>query len=110
MDARAYRPWSRDWKGQGPKDMEESYIGDVTGVIVGGANPQDLARFPNVVSTEGQLGIPWEQYSDIAVQQHDRLMINGTLCAVTSDRQWTGENVLTGTQPSYYWIAVESTS
>lgn len=42
------------------------------------------------------------------VQQHDRLVMDGVLYAVTSDRLWTGGNVLTGTQPSYCWVEAQS--
>lgn len=64
----------------------------------------------SVASTEGQIGIPWGQESEIEVAQHDRLSIDGTLYAVTSDPFWTSDNVLTGTQPSYYWVEVRSST
>jgi hypothetical protein len=59
---------------------------------------------------EGQVGIPWSQESDVVVQQHDRLLIGSTLYAVVSERLWTDLNVLTGSQPSYYWVEVRSTT
>jgi hypothetical protein len=109
VDAKVYRP-ELDWKGQRAADLEDSYIGDVSGVVMGGPSVQPVRQFPGTVSTEGQLGIPWAQESNLVVQQHDRLVIDGTLYAVTSDRLWTGENVLTGTQPSHYWVEFENST
>ena len=107
--AQVFRP-ERDWKGQTVGELDGYHIGDVSGVVMGGPSVQPLARFPGTVSTEGQLGIPWVQDSGIVVQQHDQLVISGQLYAVTSDRLWTGDNVLTGTTPSHYWVDVESSS
>lgn len=107
--AKVYRP-DRDWKGQTVGELDDYYLGDVTGVVIGGPSVQPLARFPGTVSTEGQIGIPWEQESGLEVAQHDRLVIDGTLYAVTSDPFWTSDNVLTGTRPSYYWVEVRSTT
>lgn len=109
MDAKVYRP-DFDWKGQIIGVLDDHYIGDVTGVILGGPSVQPVPRFPGVVSTEGQIGVPWQQDSGIVVQQRDRLVMDGVLHAVTSDRLWTGCNVLTGTQPSYYWVEVQSST
>lgn len=110
MNARVYRS-ARDWRGQRVNaDLEQDYIGDVTGLVMGGPSVQPLARFPNTVSTEGQIGIPWAQKSGVVVEQHDRLLIDGTLYAVTSDRLWTDVSVLTGSQPTYYWVETSSTT
>lgn len=107
--AHVYRP-ERDWKGQTVGDLDDYRIGTVTGIVMGGPSVQPLARFPGTVSTEGQIGIPWSQESGVVVQQHDRLLINGTLYAVTSDRLWTDANVLSGSQPTYYWLETSSTT
>lgn len=108
---RVYRP-ERDWKGQRPKELEESYIGDVTGVIVGGAAPQPLARFPGTVTTEGQFGFPFEQKSGILVQPNDLLVLNGRKFLVTGPRQWEEDMVLFGGYDSpvddYYWMEVRA--
>lgn len=109
MDAKLYRP-EFDWKRQIVGVLDDHYIGDVTGVVLGGPSVQPVRNFPGVVSTEGQIGVPWQQDSGIVVQQHDRLVMDGVLYAVTSDRLWTGSNVLTGTQPSYYWVEVQSST
>lgn len=110
--ARVYRP-VRDWKNQRPKDLEESYIGDVTGVIMGGAAPADLARFPNVASTEGQCGIPFEQDSNILVQQGDLLVIRDVMYEVSGPRQWEDEHEFTGPASDvvsdYYWVYIRTT-
>lgn len=115
MIAAVYRP-ELDWKGQ-PVDLDGSHIGDVVGVIVGGQSAglsgpsvQPVRDFPALVSTEGLLGVPWSQDSGVVVQQHDRLAVDGTWYAVTSDRLWTGENIFTGTQPSYYFVEIRSTT
>ena len=107
--AQVFRP-QRDWKGQTTGKLDDYLIGTVTGVVMGGPSVQPVARFPGTVSTEGQLGIPWEQESDIVVQQHDRLLTDSTVYAVVSDRLWTGENALTGYRPSYYWVEIRSTT
>ncbi|WP_124712690.1 hypothetical protein [Mycolicibacterium nivoides] len=107
--ASVFRP-ERDWKGQTVGELDDYHIGDITGVVIGGSSVQPLARFPGVVDTTGLLGVPFGQESGIVVQQHDRLFVDGTLYAVTSDRLWTSENVLTGSTPTYYWVEVSSTS
>lgn len=110
--ARVYRPL-RDWKGQRPRDLEDSYLGMVTGVIVGGNAPQNLARFPNVVNTEGQMGFPFEQESGIIVETNDLLVIGGVKFGVTGPRQWEEEHEFFGGNDSpvddYYWMRVEAT-
>lgn len=109
--ARVYRP-ARDWKGQRPKDLEDSYIGDVTGVIVGGAAPQPLARFPMTASTEGQIGIPYAQDSGIVVQQDDLLVFNAVKYLVTSSRMWEEDHEFFGGNDSpvddYYWVEAKA--
>jgi hypothetical protein len=109
--AKVYRP-VRDWKGQRPKELEDSYIGDVTGVIVGGAAPQPLSRFPSVMTTEGQLGIPFQQDSGIKVDQHDLLVISGEKYYVQGERQWEDEHVFGGADivDDYYWVEVKATA
>lgn len=107
--AKVYRP-ERDWKGQTIGELDDHHIGDVTGVVMGGPSVQPLARFPGTVSTEGQIGIPWAQESGVIVQQYDRLLIDGTLYAVTSGRLWTDANVLTGSQPTYHWVETTSST
>lgn len=107
--AQVFRP-ERTWKGDIQGQLDDYLIGTVTGVVFGGPSVQPTARFPGVVDTSGQLGIPWEQSSGIVVQQHDRLLIDGTLYAVTSDRLWTHENTLTGTRPSHYWVETTFTT
>ena len=108
---RVYRP-QRDWKGQRPKEMEDSYIGDVTGVIVGGAAPQPLARFPGVVTTEGQFGFPFEQESGILVERNDLLVLNGEKYLVTGPRTWEEDHAFAGTASEvvsdYYWMEVRA--
>ena len=110
---RVYRP-PRDWKGQRTEDLEDSYIGDVTGVIVGGAAPQPLTRFPNVVSTEGQFGFPYEQESGILVQQNDILIVSDRKYMVQGPRMWEEDHVLGGAESGvvddYYWVEVRSTA
>jgi hypothetical protein len=111
--ARVYRP-DRDWKGQRPKVLEDSFIGVITGVIVGGASPQGLSRFPNTVSTEGQLGIPYEQDSGIVVTKEDLLVYGGVKVLVTGPRQWEEDHEFAGAAGSvvddYYWVHVEGTA
>lgn len=108
---RVYRP-TRDWKGQRPKDLEDSYIGDVTGVVVGGGAPQDLARFPGVVSTEGQMGFPFEQESGIIVQAEDLLIVAGRKFLVNGPRLWEEDHEFFGGHDSpvddYYWMEVRA--
>lgn len=108
---RVYRP-ERDWKNQRPKELEDSYIGDVTGVIVGGATPQPLGRFPGVVSTEGQFGFPYEQDSGIVVEQQDILVVNGRKYLVTGPRMWEEDHEFAGAAgdvvDDYYWMEVQS--
>lgn len=109
--ARVYRP-ERDWKNQRPKVLEDSYIGDVTGVIVGGAAPQPLARFPTTVTTEGQVGIPYKQASGITVQQDDLLVISGVKYLVTGPRMWEEDHAFAGNAGAvvddYYWVEARS--
>jgi hypothetical protein len=105
--ATVYRP-ERDWKGQTVGELDDYLIGTVTGVVVGGPAPQPVARFPGVVSTEGMIGIPYEQASGITVEQHDRLVIDDELFAITGPRQFTHTNTLTGTPPTHYWMEAES--
>ena len=109
MDAEVYRP-VRNWKGDYAGELDDFHIGTVTGVIRGGPAVQPLAKFPGTVSTEGQIGIPFEQESGVIVEQHDRLLIDGTLYAVTSDRLWTDPNSLTSTPASHYWVETTSTT
>lgn len=107
--AKVFRP-VKDWRGQTVGELDDHYIGDVTGVVMGGPSVQPVARFPGTVSTEGQIGIPFDQESGVIVEQHDRLLVDSTLYAVVSDRLWVGENVLTQTLPSYYWVEIRSTT
>ena len=100
----------RDWRGQTAGELDEYLIGTVTGVVMGGPSVQPTRNFPGVVDTTGQIGIPWAQESGIVVQQHDRLLIESTVYAVVSDRLWTGKNELTGSQPSYYWVEIRSST
>lgn len=108
---RVYRPM-RNWKGDRPKDLEDSYIGDVTGVVVGGGAPQDLARFPGVVSTEGQMGFPFEQESAIIVQAEDILVVAGRKFLVVGPRLWEEDHEFFGGHDSpvddYYWMEVKA--
>lgn len=106
MKAQVFRP-VRGWKGQ-IGNLEDYLLGEIAGVIIGGPSVQPVRGFPGVVSTEGQLGIPWEQASGIVVEQFDRVLIGDTLYAVVSKRLWTGDNVLTGSQPTYYWVDVQN--
>jgi hypothetical protein len=110
---RVYRP-VRDWKAQRPKELEDSFIGTITGVIVGGASPQDLARFPNTVSTEGQLGIPYDQESEIVVEKEDLLVFGGVKVLVTGPRQWEEDHEFFGGNDSpvddYYWVHVKGSA
>jgi hypothetical protein len=105
--AKVYRP-TRNWKGEKPDD---GYLGDVTGVIMGGASPQGLSRFPGVVSTEGQVGIPYAQDSGIEVQQRDLLEINDVMYIASGPRMWEEEHVFADVPDlvdDYYWIEVQS--
>jgi hypothetical protein len=108
---RVYRP-DRDWKGQRPKDFESSYIGDVTGVVVGGAAPQPLARFPGTMTTEGQFGFPFEQDSGIIVQPNDLLVLRGEKYLVTGPRMWEEDHEFAGPAGDvvndYYWMQVRA--
>ena len=108
---RVYRP-VRNWKGDRPKDLEDSYIGDITGVIVGGGSPQDLARFPNTVSTQGQMGIPFAQDSGITVQAEDLLVVGGRKYLVVGPQLWEEEHEFFGGHDSpvddYYWMEVKA--
>lgn len=108
--ARVYRP-QYDWKSQRVHaNLEDDYIGDLTGVIVGGASPQAVGRFPGVVSTEGLLGVPYEQDSGVELQQRDMILLSGILYAVTGPRQWEEDHAFAGTDVTedYYWIGVEA--
>jgi hypothetical protein len=109
--ARVYHP-VRDWKGQRSKDLEDSFIGVITGVVMGGASPQNLSRFPDTVSTEGQVGIPYEQESGIIVDKDDLLIIGGVKFLVTGPRQWEEDHEFAGAAGSvvddYYWVRVEA--
>ena len=102
-DATVYRP-ERNWKGETVGQLDDWLIGTVERVVIGGPAPEPVRRFPGVVSTEGMLGIPYEQDSGITVQQHDRLLIDGELYAITGPRQFTHSNTLTGTPPTHYWV------
>lgn len=106
--ARVYRP-TFGWKGIQGK-VEDYYIGDVTGVILGGAAPQPIGRFPGVVSTEGMMGIPYEQDSGIEVQQRDYLSVGDDLYVVNGPRQWEEDHAFAGTDVTedYYWVQVEA--
>lgn len=106
--AKVFRP-ERSWKGE--KVNGDGYVGEVTDVIMGGASPQPLGRFPGVVSTEGQIGIPYEQESGILVQQRDLLEINGVQYDVLGPRLWEEEHVFADVPDlvdDYYWIQVEA--
>lgn len=103
MNAIVYRP-ERNHKGDVIGTLDDYLVGEISGVVIGGPSVQPVGRFPGVMSTEGQLGIPWSQDSGIVVQQYDRLVMDGLWYAVTSSRLWTGDNVLTGSRSSYYWI------
>ncbi|MDP7728482.1 MULTISPECIES: hypothetical protein [Mycobacterium] len=109
MDAKVYRP-ARDWKGQRPADLEDSYIGDIDGVIMGGPAPQPVRGFPGVTSTEGMIGIARFQESGITVQPDDLLAVQNRLYLITGPRQWDFPNELTGTEFSYYWVQAENTT
>ena len=107
---RVYRP-QYDWKGQRVnEDLEDDYIGPLTGVIIGGASPQPVGRFPGVVSTQGQIGIPYDQESDVLVQQRDFISIGDDFYAVLGPRQWEEEHAFSGTDVTedYYWMNVEA--
>lgn len=107
--ARVFRP-DRDWK-QIKGKVEDYPIGAVDGVIMGGASPQPVGRFPGVVSTEGQIGIPFEQDSGVLVQQGDFLAIDGVLYSVRGPRAWTEEHAFAGVEDvvdDYYWVQVEA--
>jgi hypothetical protein len=111
--ARVYRP-ERDWRGQRPVELEDSYIGDLTNVIVGGAAPQPLARFPMQFSTEGQIGVPYEQDSGIVLQPNDLVVIGGVKYIVQGARQWEEDHVFAGPASEvlddYYWVEIRSTA
>jgi hypothetical protein len=105
--AKVFRP-ETDWKGQQTADLDDFYIGDIAGFIMGGTSSRALARFPDVSTTEGLIGIPKAQASDITVQPGDRLLIDSQVYAVTGPRQWGYENSLTGTDSRFYWLSLES--
>lgn len=108
--AQVFRPQRDNFKGQIIGKLEDYHIGDVTGVVIGGPSVQPVRNFWGTVSTEGLIGIPFDQESGVVVEQHDRLVVDGHLYAVISDRLWTGENTLTGTTPSHYWVEARSTT
>lgn len=107
--ARVYRP-QRDWSGDVIGTIENYYIGSVENVAMGAASQRPLHQFQEVVSTHGMIGVARLQDSGVIVEQGDRLSLDGTWYAVTGPREWDFPNVLTGTVPSYYWVAVESIS
>lgn len=106
MIGKVFRP-TTDWKGDKSAD---GYLGDITGLVFGGPSVTPLARFPGNVSTEGQLGIPWDQDSGVVVEHGDRIVIDDTKYRVDSGRLHTGENVLTGNRMSYYWVEITGTT
>lgn len=107
MIAKVYRP-ERDWKNQRPKDLEDSYIGDID-VIMGGPAPKPVRGFPGVSSTEGLIGVARVQESGITVQPNDLIAVQDVLFLVTGPRQWDFPNALTGTDFGYYWVEAQST-
>lgn len=111
MRVKVYRPELDRFRGEIVGDLADYLLGEVVGVVVGAPSIGDLRRFPGVVDTSAQLGIPWEQTSGITVQQHDRLVgEDNHLYVVTSDRLWTQENTLTGERPSHYWVEIRASS
>lgn len=107
--ARVYRPVT-NWRGDRAGDLEDFYQGDVTGVIIGGAVPQGYGRFPGVVSTESQVGIPFQQDSGVTVQKNDFLSIGNVLFKVVGPRQWDEAHEFAGTDilDDMYWVQVEA--
>ncbi|ABE67637.1 head-to-tail stopper [Mycobacterium phage Wildcat] len=104
--AKVYRR-QLDWRGD---PLETEYLGDIHDVIIGGAVPQELSRFPGLVSTEGQVGIPFEQDSGILVQKADVLVINNVAYTVVGPRQWDEDHTFAGTDvvDELYWVQVEA--
>jgi hypothetical protein len=103
--AKVYRP-PATWKGQRTGDLDDFYVHDITGFILGGVSARALAMFPGVNSTEGLIGIPVGQ----DVRPGDRLLIGSDLFKVTGPREWGYENSLTGTQPRFYWLSLEGST
>lgn len=104
--AHVFRP-VKGWKGT-VGHYEDYPLGDVTDVIVGGAAPAPISRFPGVVSTEGMIGIPYEQDSNIIVQKGDVLDLGTAIYFVTGPRQWEEDHTFSGTDVTddYYWVEV----
>lgn len=106
VTAKVFRP-ERNWKGT-VGTYDQYPIGDVTGVVVGGPAPTEIAKFPGIVSTEGMIGVPFVQASGIVLEKGDYLDIGDDIYQVTGPRQWTQANTLTGTPPTHYWVEAQS--
>lgn len=99
MLAKVFRPETNK-HGQIIGELDDYYLGDVAGIILGGPAPETVKDMPGLVTSEGLIGIP--RGSD--VQQHDRLEVGGQLYKVTGPRLWNHPHPLTGTLARFYWV------
>lgn len=107
MIAKVYRR-ERDWAGNPTNALDDDYLGDVDNIIIGAKALRPVRGFEELTNTEGMIGVPREQASEIVVEQHDRLEIGGDMYAVTSPRLWDYPHQLTGSPRRRYWVQVEA--
>lgn len=83
-------------------------IGTITGVILGGQSVAAVGTRGDVVSTEGQIGVPTA--AAIALEHGDVLQLdNGTRYRITGPQLWGRPHSLTGTPARYAWWQATAT-
>jgi hypothetical protein len=89
-------------------DIEDDYLGDLDGVIEGGPTPHSVSGWEGLVSTDGMMGWPRLQRSEITVRKGDRLVIGGLWYEVAGPAQWHKPHALSGTDLGYVWHRVRT--
>lgn len=86
-------------------EFGDAFVGEVSGLIMGGLSANPKMQGEESTDTRGQVGCPTA--SSIRVRVGDRIEINGVRYRVISNPEWDYPSYLTGTKPTHYWIDVE---
>jgi len=104
-NGKVYR-FQRDSRGDpigGAVISDANLIGDVHGIVWGGAAPQRVRGRQDVASTEGMIGC-----TGVTLKHGDRLVIAGQKYAVVGDPQYAYPNLFSQTDTGYQWVELES--
>lgn len=84
-----------------------TYIGPLKGILMGGPSASTALQRGEYSDTTGKFGIPLA--NPYRVQYDDRIVIGDATWRVTSRPDWDFPNSMSGTKPTYAWVAVEET-